>query len=314
MFNVSFREGGIWVAKIIGALILAYLLISSFVYTINERNRGVYLRAGAFVKIVDPGFGLKLPLIDDVVEINLEEHVQTYDKMEAYSNDQQPAFLRISVRYQIVPSNVAELYRTYGTRMAAVDRAISPVVYQQSKIVFGKYTAARATGNERGRLNADIADAVTEAVDHRMLRIVSVAMENIEFSKDYMDNIAARANAEVEVLRIKQNAEREKVTAEITVTKAKAAADSDRQAAQARAEITVTQAKAQADAVRAQAAADAESIRLRGEATAGAIKARGDALRNNPDLIRLTQAEKWDGKLPATMLPGNAVPMLNLQQ
>jgi hypothetical protein len=28
----------------------------------------------------------------------------------------------------------------------------------------------------------------------------------------------------------------------------------------------------------------------------------------------LVQAEKWDGKLPVTMIPGGAIPMLNLQR
>ena len=39
---------------------------------------------------------------------------------------------------------------------------------------------------------------------------------------------------------------------------------------------------------------------------------RGDALRDNPGLVALTQAEKWDGQLPRTMLPGGSIPMLNL--
>ena len=60
-----------------------------------------------------------------------------------------------------------------------------------------------------------------------------------------------RMQAEVEVQKLHQNAEREKVQAQ----------------------ITVTQASAQADAVRAQAQAEAEAILLRGEAEAKAIRA-----------------------------------------
>jgi hypothetical protein len=51
---------------------------------------------------------------------------------------------------------------------------------------------------------------------------------------------------------------------------------------------------------------------LKGEAEAAAIKARADALAKNENLIALTTAEKWDGHLPETMLPGGAVPFLNL--
>jgi uncharacterized membrane protein YqiK len=78
------------------------------------------------------------------------------------------------------------------------------------------------------------------------------------------------------------------------------------------AEIVVTKATAEANAVRQRAQAEADAIRLRGEAQASAIRARAAALGDNPNLVGLVQAEKWDGKLPVTMLPGGAVPMLNL--
>jgi hypothetical protein len=67
-----------------------------------------------------------------------------------------------------------------------------------------------------------------------------------------------------------------------------------------------------ADATRAQAQADADAARLRGEAGADAIRAKGAALRDNPTLIALTSAERWNGILPTTMVPGGAVPFVNV--
>jgi len=32
---------------------------------------------------------------------------------------------------------------------------------------------------------------------------------------------------------------------------------------------------------------------------------------DNPGLVTLTTAERWDGKLPTTMIPGNSVPFIN---
>jgi regulator of protease activity HflC (stomatin/prohibitin superfamily) len=96
--------------------------------------------------------------------------------------------------------------------------------------------------------------------------------------------------AEVEVQKVRQNAEREKVTAE----------------------ITVIQAQAEADAQLARATAEAEATRIRGEAEADAIEAKGAALRDNPSLIDLVQAERWNGALPTTMVPGSAVPFMNV--
>src|SRR5215218_5893004 len=90
----------------------------------------------------------------------------------------------------------------------------------------------------------------------------------------------------------RQNAEREKVQAQITVTKA----------------------SAEADATRAKAQAGADATRVRGDAEASAIRARAAALADNPALVSLVQAERWDGHLPQTMVPGGAMPMNTLGQ
>jgi regulator of protease activity HflC (stomatin/prohibitin superfamily) len=103
--------------------------------------------------------------------------------------------------------------------------------------------------------------------------------------------VEQRMLAEVEVAKLQQNALREKVQAE----------------------ITVTQAKAQAESVKAQAAAQADATRMKGEAEAAAIKAKGDALRQNPSLVELIKAERWNGALPQTMLPNSAVPFIDVK-
>jgi hypothetical protein len=52
---------------------------------------------------------------------------------------------------------------------------------------------------------------------------------------------------------------------------------------------------------------------LTGNAEAEAINARGRALRDNPTLIELVSAERWNGVLPTTMVPGAAVPFVNVK-
>ena len=69
-------------------------------------------------------------------------------------------------------------------------------------------------------------------------------------------------------------------------------------------------AKAQAEIKVVQANAEAAAITARGNAEASAIKARGEALRQSPELVALTAAEKWNGVLPTTMVPGGAVPFV----
>lgn len=280
------------------ALVALSILFGSW-FTIDQGERGVILRYGAVSGTADPGLGFKLPLIDSVVRISVQSKAVVYEKMEAYSRDQQPADIRLSVNYRIPADRVEAVYANYGGEDGLMSRLIERKVFEETKTVFGRFNAVTAI-QERGRLNSEVAAAIQEGIAGPVL-IESVQIENIDFSEAYEASIEQRMLAEVEVQRLRQNAEREKVQAEITVTQARAQADARR-----------AEAQAQADAVRLAAQAESEAIKLRGEAEAEAIKARGDALKDNPGLVSLTQAEKWDGQLPRTMLPGGAVPMLNL--
>ena len=69
----------------------------------------------------------------------------------------------------------------------------------------------------------------------------------------------------------------------------------------------------EAQIARTRAEGEANAIRLRGEAEGAAIRARAEALRSNADLVQLQAVEKWDGKLPTTMVPSTALPFIDLQ-
>lgn len=276
----------------VGAFALLAILSAVFGtwYTVDQGSRGVLLRNGAVIGVAQPGLGFKLPLIDAVRVISVQTHVETFENMHTYSKDQQPALLKVSVNYRVAPDRAAELYSLYGSIDGALARQLQPHVNQETKVVFGGYTAVSAI-QDRGKLNVEVAEAIERAVSGPVV-IESVQIENIDFSKAYEQSIEQRMLAEVEVQRLRQNADREKVQAE----------------------ITVTQATARANAVRAQAQAEADSIRLKGDAEATAIRARGAALGDNPNLVNLVQAERWNGVLPTTMVPGAAIPMLSVSR
>jgi regulator of protease activity HflC (stomatin/prohibitin superfamily) len=257
-------------------------------YTVDQGERGVMLRNGAVTGVSEPGLGFKMPLVDRVVDIDVRSQAQVYESVLAYSRDQQVAGLTLSVNYRVPADAVISVYENYGGVEQLRSRVLDRQVMDESKNVFGRFNAATAI-QDRSRLVAEIQDAVQSAVSGPII-IESVQIENIDFSDAYEQSIEQRMLAEVEVERVRQNAERERVQAE----------------------IAVIQAQAAADARVAQAEAEAQAIRMQGEAEADAIQARGDALRENPNLINLVQAERWNGQLPTTMLPNTTVPFMNM--
>src|SRR4030081_3045106 len=273
---------GIAAVIAVGLVVLAVVLGSW--YTVDQTERGVLLRNGAVIGTAQPGLGFKVPLIDGVEKISVRTITYTWDKMNSYSFDQQPADLKISVTLRASPDKVGDLYAKFGRLDSAVNQVVNPVVNQQVKVVFGRYTAVKAI-QERGALNGAIKDAITETLKYdSMIIIESVQLENIDFSANYLHSIEQRMLAEVEVQKLQQNAEREKVQAQITVTQATAKANAVR-----------AEAQASADARRLNGEDRATNIKLTGEAEAAAIEARAKALCTKPKLVTLARAAPTSG-------------------
>src|SRR6516162_1890705 len=154
----------------IGGLIVLILLLGSW-YTIDQTERGVLLRNGAVVGTAQPGLGFKLPLFDSVEKVNVKTVTYTWDKMNSYSYDQQPADLKVSVTLRASPEKVADLYAKFGRLDAAVNQVVSPVVNQQVKVVFGRYTAVKAI-QERGTLNGEIKTAIAETLKYDPMIVI----------------------------------------------------------------------------------------------------------------------------------------------
>ena len=258
----------------VGLLLL--LTVMGSWYTVDQGERAVVLRLGAIVGEAGPGLHFKMPWINSVHKITVQNQNRRYTPLEAYSRDQQPANLTVSVTF--MASDPMAVYSQYGDLDGAVLRLIDPRVMSGVKTIFGQYDAARAI-QERAGLNNDISTAITAAITGP-IQIVSVQVENIDFSEAYEQSVEQRMLAQVEIQRREQNLRTVEVEAEIARTRAEG---------------------------------EANAIRLRGDAEASAIRARADALRANSDLVQLQAVEKWDGKLPTTMIPGSALPFLNLQ-
>ena len=267
---------------IIGAVlvgIVALVILGGSFYTIDAGERGVILRNGKVVGTAEPGLGFKLPIVDSVKEITVQTQARVYEKVMVYSKDQQNAELQISVNYRLPADQVETIYTDFGGKDGVMTRLLDRQVPEEVKNVFGRFNAVTAI-QERERLSKEVQEAIQGATKNPVIIVESVQIENIDFSEAYEQSIEQRMLAEVEVQKVQQNAQREKVQAE----------------------ILVIQAKAEADAKK-----------LQGEAEAHSINARGRALAQNPALVELIQAEKWDGKLPTTMVPGQTVPFINVK-
>lgn len=264
-------------------LCIVTVLYGSF-FTVDQGVRAVVLRVGEVKYVAEPGFHFKIPFIDSVIKMSVRTQKETIT-LQVYSKDIQAAEAGISLNFSLSPAFVSSIYGKYGE--SYLERIIVPQLMAQPKDVFGKYNAVDIVQN-REELTAKMFVSLSKVFNDTGIEIKSVQIENIDFSNSYEKSVEERMRAEVEVQKVLQNEKRTAIEANMKRIRAKGDADAKIVAAEA----------------------DAKAIKMRGEAEAKAIEAKSAAMARNPAYVHLLQAERWNGSLPTTMLPNNALPII----
>jgi regulator of protease activity HflC (stomatin/prohibitin superfamily) len=259
-------------------------------FTTQETERTVVLRNGKFVEVAEPGFHWVIPYVTSTKNIQITGESRRWEKLQAYSRDQQPADMSVSVSFNVSPGQAEQLYKKYNNVEAMISRVIDRQVPQGLENVFGQYTAISAV-QDRTRLVADLNKAVKESLKDEPVTITSIQIEGLSFSPAYDKAVETRMTAQVGVEQAQQELEKARITAQITVADAQAVADS-------------TLAKLNAEA---------KGIKAKGEAEAAAIRAKGEALKTAGDtLVAYTYATTWNGVGATTVLPNSSLTGVSL--
>lgn len=296
--------GAVFVA---GALFFLSTIFGAF-YTVDEGERAVVKRYGEVVDVTGPGLHFKMPFITDVEPVSVQSFVRRYGggeggALQAYSKDMQIGDLIVSVNLTPAtsPEAIKSIIVNYGSLDGYLRREVDPKVFQVVKATFASFTAQSSNENQMA-LAAAILEGIQKVVPATLVTIQSAQVEDISFSSKFEETMEARKTAETNVEIQKQENLKQAEVNKRTVDDAKATADAAKAAADAEA-YRITQ----------QSIADADAIKRRGEAEADAIRAKAKALADNPSLVELTKAERWDGVLPTSMVPDSAVPFLNVK-
>lgn len=272
---------------VLGAFILI-CLISSYTQ-IDAGHRGVVKRFGAVTKTVyKPGLHWKTPFIDtvDVIDVRL---ASIKSESSAGSKDQQIVKTAIAIQYYLVGSFTPQLVDSLGSRSDLESELLGSAIQESVKAVTALYTAAELL-TKRSEVKIAVSDAVVSYISRALkekqldglTRVTNVAIEDIDFSDEFNRAIEAKVKAQQEAEQAKADKEKK-----------------------------ITQAEADNEKKKLEAEAEAYKVLKEAEARASAINQEGQALRDNPTIVQLRLAERWNGILPMYN-GGGAVPFLNL--
>ncbi|MGJ8693185.1 MAG: prohibitin family protein [Thalassotalea sp.] len=270
------------------SVVIAIGLFSS-VYTVNEGHIGIVKRFSEAKEQVNPGLHFKVPLIDSVEEIEVRTR-KNEEKMASSTKEQMPVTLLVSVNWTVEKSAALQLFRQYGGLSQFETRILDPRFRSATKDVIPKYDAEQLIQDRASAIRAIEINLIEEMKDFPV-SVDNIQIENIVLPSKYLTSIETKQTE-----------------------KNLAAAEEHKLARQnLEAQRAVNTAKAKADGIELVAIAEAKSIKLKGLAEAEAITAKAKALMNNPLIIKLTEAQNWDGKLPATILGDKNMPILDMR-
>ena len=274
------------------ALVLAVILGATCMATVPTGYTGILTTFGRVEdRTLEAGLHLKTPFQRIVNMDNREQ--KTSFVTQAFSSDIQQVDVTGSINYAINKTNAMNLFKEVGTDY--FNKLISPRMLEVTKGVFSKYTAENLVAY-RQSLSESIRESLVEDLEPYGIHVISINIENIDFTDAFTDAVEAKQvaaqrklQAEIEqaqkTMETQQAAERQKINAEAEAAVAKINAD-----------------------------AEAYATRVRSEAEAEANRKIAESLTK--ELISFNEIKEWDGRLPAYVggAGSTTLPILNLEQ
>lgn len=260
------------------AAIFAITIMFGSWYTVDQGERVVVTRNGAVVDEAGPGLHFKTPWVESTTAFRVKTDILPVGPLTGHTSDQQQIeSIKAVLNFHVDPEGVKELYGQLGSHYRE-NKVESTFEYEIGNQL-GKFTAQELTA-KRDEVAAKIAEELKIELAPYKIVVETVQLGTPKFNDSFEKNIQALVTQETEVRTKTQELAKEKVEADIKRTQA-------------------------------QGVADARIINATAEAKA--IELQSASLKSSPEYVRLKIAEKWDGKLPITMLPNGSTPLIDLK-
>lgn len=290
--NISWWKVGRDAGIVIGVCI--FLAIIWPFYSVPVGSRGVVTQFGA-IRGIEPEGLLLLPPWQKLTLFSIRAEQADVDHADGSTADTQPVAVSLTVRYNISPDKVAEVYEKYSHN-GDLSNYVQTATHEIFKAVTAKYAAPDLIA-QRAKVSSDIYMALREKLAIYGAQVINIDMRNFAFQESYMK--AINSKVEQEQLRL--------------------AAENKLKTVEAEQKQKVAIAEAEASAVRATADGDAYAKVKNATAEAEALKVQSAAISQNPQVLELrritvqqTQAERWNGALPSAIYAGAPIPFLNV--
>lgn len=293
--SIIFKEELKLAPSIIGIILCIVLIAMSCISHVPTGHTGIVTTFGkVHDETLNAGLAWHAPW-DNVINMDNREQRVPFN-LQAFSKDIQQVDIQGSINVNINKSTAMILYREVGVNY--INIFVTPRIQEDVKIVIAKYTAEKLI-ESRQEASDSIYELIKTELADKGINVVSLALENVDFTDAFESAVEAKQVATQEKQRAQTEQERmtmeEEAKAKRSVIIANAEAEKAKIAAQADLEVVKIQA---------------EAALYAGEKEAEMNKRISEALTN--ELIQYYWIKQWNGKLPVVSTD-NAIPLLDMK-
>jgi regulator of protease activity HflC (stomatin/prohibitin superfamily) len=172
------------------ALLLLFLLLRS-IRVLREYERGVMFTLGRFTGVKGPGLVLMLPLLQQMVKVDLRTIVLDVPSQDVISRDNVSVKVSAVLYFRVVDPDKAVI------QVENFMQATSQLAQTTLRSVLGKHELDEMLAS-RDKLNADIQTILDQQTDAWGIKVANVEIKHVDIDESMIRAIARQAEAERE--------------------------------------------------------------------------------------------------------------------
>jgi regulator of protease activity HflC (stomatin/prohibitin superfamily) len=170
-------------------LTLVVLFFVSAIRILREYERGVIFLLGRFWKVKGPGFIIIVPLIQQMVRVDLRTVVMDVPTQDVISRDNVSVKVNAVVYFRVIEPERAII------QVEDFFMATSELAQTTLRSVLGQHELDEML-SERERLNADIQSSLDQQTDAWGIKVSNVEIKHVDLDESMVRAIAKQAEAE----------------------------------------------------------------------------------------------------------------------
>jgi regulator of protease activity HflC (stomatin/prohibitin superfamily) len=169
--------------------LLVIMFLTQAVRILREYERGVVFTLGRFTAVKGPGLIILIPVVQQLVKVDLRVMVQVVPPQDVISRDNVSVKVNAVLYFRIVDPERAII--KVGDYMAATSQLAQTTL----RSVLGKHDLDQMLA-ERDKLNADIQEILDKQTDVWGIKVTSIEIKDVDLNETMVRAIAKQAEAE----------------------------------------------------------------------------------------------------------------------